>query len=59
MKVEIALEQGITSKRCYIVINDEFYIRISKEQFKELYDYLFNKEQNDESSDVEHTTEMG
>lgn len=59
MKAEIALEQGITSKRCYIVINDAFYIRISKEQFKELYDYLFNKEQNDESSDVEHTTEMG
>lgn len=50
MKAEIALEKGITSKKCYIVINDEFYIRISKKLFNELYDYLFNKEQNDESS---------
>lgn len=48
MKAEIALEKGITSGKCYIVINDTFYVRISKKQFKALYDYLFNKEDNNE-----------
>lgn len=50
MKAEIALEKGITSKRCYIVINDAFMLRISKKQFKALYDYLFNKENNNEKN---------
>lgn len=48
MKVEIALEKGITSRKYYVVINDTFYVRISKKLFNSLYDYLFNKEDNNE-----------
>lgn len=50
MKAEIALEKGITSGKCYIVINDTFYVRISKKLFEELYDYLFNKEKENETN---------
>lgn len=58
MKAEITLEKGITSGKCYIFINDTFYVRISKKLFKELYDYLFNKEDNNEQNEMKEIEEI-
>lgn len=36
MKVDLALEKGVTKSSYYIVINDRFYIKTTKEVFENL-----------------------
>ena len=41
MKVEVALEESLTNKRdCYVVFNDTFRIKIRRDLWLELADYL-------------------
>lgn len=40
MKANIALEKDVVTKSYYAVINDKFYIKISKALFFELAEFL-------------------
>lgn len=40
MKANISLEMGVGTKSYYAVINDKFYIKISKALFFELAEFL-------------------
>jgi hypothetical protein len=40
MKVDLMLAKSLTRKQFYVVINDEFYIKVKKKLFYELAEYL-------------------
>lgn len=40
MKANIAIEHSLTSNKYYLIINDCFYIDISKKNFFELAEFL-------------------
>ena len=40
MKVNIAIEHSLAKKKYYLIINDSFYINISKKMFFELVEFL-------------------
>lgn len=40
MKADISIECSLTSNKHYLVINDKFYITISKKAFFELAEFL-------------------
>lgn len=40
MKIDLTIAKSLTRKRFYVVINNEFYIKVKKELFYQLADYL-------------------
>lgn len=40
MKVDLKITKSLTSKQFYVVINDEFYIKVKKKLFYQLAEYL-------------------
>jgi hypothetical protein len=40
MKVDLTIAKSLTSKQFYVVINDEFYIKVKKKLFYQLAEYL-------------------
>lgn len=40
MKANLALSKGLTSKKYHLVINDTYYLKISKSEFYDLAEYL-------------------
>lgn len=52
MKAEIAIEKGITSKKCYLVLDDVFYVKISKKQYQLLMTFFKWRKQKDENETI-------
>ena len=40
MKVNLTIAKSLTRKQFYVVINDEFYIKVKKKLFYQLAEYL-------------------
>ena len=51
MKAEIAIEKSITGKKYHLVLDDIFYVSISKKQYQLLLTFIKWRKQKDESNE--------